>query len=235
MAVKTYSRLARVEEAKARKTVLVYAFLTLAVILFLLFFGVRILTSISSFIQPEQKQTTTDTDRTPPSPPQLDYVQPRTNVETQTIKGEAEPDAVVQISVNGSVTSTRSDSGGGFSLDVVLSEGDNTITAKATDTAGNMSNQSEVISINLDKTPPTLTVTKPTAGQSFKSKDSPIRVEGQTDAERVTINDRIAVIDSQGKFSLPFNLSEGQNDLLVVAVDQAGNKTEMTISVSYTP
>lgn len=234
MAVKTYSRLARVEEAKARKTVLVYAFLTLAVILFLLFFGVRILTSISSFIQPEQKQTNVD-DKTPPPPPQLDYVQPRTNIETQTIKGESEPDAVVQISVNGSVTSTRSDSGGGFSLDVVLSEGDNTITAKATDTAGNISNQSEVISINLDKTPPTLTVTKPTAGQSFKSKDSPIRVEGQTDAERVTINDRIAVIDSSGKFSLPFNLADGQNDLLVVAVDQAGNKTEITISVSYTP
>jgi hypothetical protein len=60
-------------------------------------------------------------------------------------------------------------------------------------------------------------------------------VEGITDAERVTVNDRIAVIDGNGKFSLIVSLNEGKNDLVVQATDQAGNKTETTMSVTYTP
>ncbi len=235
MATTQYSRLARVEEAKARMTVIRYSLLTLLVILFLLFFGVRILTAIAGFIRPEQKQSNTIADTTAPPPPQLDYVQQRTNADTQTITGKAEPEAIVQITVNGSVTSTRSDAGGGFSLNITLSEGDNTVTANATDEAGNVSNQSDVLAINLDKTAPTLTVNKPTSGQNLTSKDSPIRVEGQTDADRVTVNDRIAVIESSGKFSLVINLQDGANDLVVVGTDQAGNKTEVTVQVNYTP
>ncbi len=235
MAAQQYSRLARIEEAKARKTVIIYSLLTLGIILFLLFFGVRILTAIAGFIQPAQKQSVEITDNVPPPPPQLDFVQQKTNKDTQTISGESEPESIVQITVNGSVTSTRADAGGNFTMDVTLSDGENTITAKATDATGNVSNQSDVVVITLDKTVPTLTITKPSPGQSFTAKDAPIRVEGITDAERVTVNDRIAVIDGNGKFSLIVSLNEGQNDLVVQATDQAGNKTETTMSVIYTP
>lgn len=235
MAAQQYSRLAKIEEAKARRTVIVYSLLTLGIVLFILFFGVRILTAIAGFIQPPQKQSVEITDTVPPPPPQLDFVQQKTNKDTQVISGESEPESIVQITVNGSVTSTRADAGGNFTMDVMLSDGDNTIAAKATDAAGNVSNQSDVVVITLDKTVPTLTITKPSTGQSFTAKDTPIRVEGITDAERVTVNDRIAVIDGNGKFSLIVSLNEGQNDLVVQAIDQAGNKTETTINVTYTP
>lgn len=71
-------------------------------------------------------------------------------------------DATSTVTVNGVDATIVS---GTFSASVMLDEGNNTITAIATDEATNSSSVS--IAVDLDTVPPTLVITSPSNGQLF--------------------------------------------------------------------
>ena len=80
---------------------------------------------------------------------------------TVTVTGTVD-DASATVKVNGT---TATVSGGNFSASVTLNEGSNTITATATDAAGNTASVS--VRVSLDTVPPVIKISAPTDGQVF--------------------------------------------------------------------
>jgi hypothetical protein len=80
---------------------------------------------------------------------------------------------------------------------------------------------------------PKLSIDSPGDGSEVKGSN-PIEVKGKTDPDvTVSVNDFQAVSGSDGSFSYFLTLKDGGNDIKVIAIDDAGNKTEKTIHVNY--
>ena len=80
---------------------------------------------------------------------------------TITVTGTID-DPKATVKVNGA---TATIVGSDFSASVTLVEGPNTLTATATDLAGNAASAS--VTVTLDTVPPVIKITAPTAGQVF--------------------------------------------------------------------
>lgn len=81
---------------------------------------------------------------------------------TITVTGTLD-DSQAMVTVNGAAVTMGSS--GAFSASVTLTEGANTITATATDPAGNSTSAS--LAVDLDTVPPVVAITSPGDGQLF--------------------------------------------------------------------
>ena len=164
------------------------------------------------------------------SPANLSYG----NFSPITVRGTVnDPNATVTI--NGAAAGS---SGGTFSLSVPLVEGTNTLTAVATNIGGNQGSASVVVT--LDTTPPHVTIDFPPSGSI--TTDSAVSVTGLVNDIVVgTVNDQNAKVTVNGvpvqvanrsysAANVPLNL--GANTIQAVAVDQAGNATTVTSTVT---
>ncbi len=152
------------------------------------------------------------------------------------VSGSAPKDTTVMLYVNDiKEEEIPVDEDNNFTFDEVkIDEGENTIKTKAKDDNKNVSVYSPVIKITYLNKPPSLEINEPTDGKSFEKDDSPIQVKGKTDPKvKVTVNDFWAIVDGAGNFSYTLPLQGGENRIKVVATDEAGNKTEKEIKVSY--
>jgi hypothetical protein len=117
----------------------------------------------------------------------------------------------------------------------IVTEGEGqAFNGTATDFAGNAASTS--ITINLDKTPPVVTISSPVN-------------DSETDQDQVTVsgtatdNSGVSAADLNGtpliltndSFSSPAALTEGANSLTVSATDLAGNLSSSTVSVTRQP
>lgn len=82
---------------------------------------------------------------------------------TRTITVTGTVSEAVRITVNGIEATV--DASGSFSVEIVLQEGDNTITVTATDAVGNTAEA--LVQVGLDTIPPVIRITSPTEGQLF--------------------------------------------------------------------
>jgi len=123
-----------------------------------------------------------------------------------------------------------------WSLQVTLSEGSNTISARATDTAGNIKEAS--INIISDTAPPAIAITSPANGTVFTTT-SPITVSGTASDDRLG---KVEVKVGNGawqtasgtptSWSIQVTLAEGSNLISARATDTAGNAKEASINVT---
>jgi len=107
------------------------------------------------------------------------------------------------------------------------------VTGIATDVAGNASTVSTTI--NLDKTPPVLSITSPTNGATLTS--SALTVSGSvSDAlsgvAALTCNGAAGTVQS-GSFACSLTLTQGANSISVQATDLAGNTATQSESVTF--
>jgi len=120
----------------------------------------------------------------------------------------------------------------------VTTEGANQVISGATtDVAGNSATTS--VTVELDKTPPTISITSPANGATFAS--SSVAVTGAvSDAlsgvAAVTCDGTAAIVQS-GSFSCSVALSAGSNTITAQATDVAGNTSSAAenVTVSGTP
>ena len=170
-------------------------------------------------------------DTTPPEPPALDQTTTPIKITPTTVTGMAEPKATAQVFVNGEVQGSASiDESGKFSMNNVnLNEGTNSITAKAIDTASNVSKESEPVTVVLDTkppAPPVLNQLKPITNQT------PIMVTGAVEPNskiEIFVNDASAgttTADSSGIFGLDIELNVGVNLITARATDAAKNTSK---------
>ncbi|MBM3214008.1 tandem-95 repeat protein [Candidatus Poribacteria bacterium] len=181
-----------------------------------------------------------------PAAPTFDALPSPTNQGTISVKGRI-PDITgplpmtVSLSVNGvgAGSAQVTDASGVYEVkNVILRAGTNRLTATAQDSAGNLSQVSNVASIVLDQTLPTITV-DPIASVSASAS---LRVKGSiTDNVTNALKSAAVVVNGvetalstvQGAFDRSVTLRDGANTVVVKASDAAGNATSSaTINVT---
>ncbi len=134
------------------------------------------------------------------------------------------------LTVNG--VNVAVDSSGGWNLDLSFAGGSHTITATATDTAGNSA--TATVTLAFDTTAPIVFVTAPANG--LTTNHSSVVVSGTVDdvTAIVLVNGIVVHPNAQGAWSVPIALLEGSNTITVSAMDPAGNMaTAVTRQVTY--
>ncbi|MGB8989446.1 MAG: Ig-like domain-containing protein [Candidatus Sulfotelmatobacter sp.] len=119
-------------------------------------------------------------------------------------------------------------SGSGFTCNISLTTGADTISVTATDVAGNSASATSSVTL---VPAPVVSITSP-ADLSFTNV-TPITVRGTVDnpADTVTING-IAAFPSGGTFTATVPLVEGVNTLAVVATNAGGNQGTASVNVT---
>ena len=230
------SRLARKEEARSLRQAVIFGLLTVAIIIVLFFLGLPALIRLAVFLgNLKSSGSSIDNSSTiAPSTPKLRPLLEATNSAQINIEGFADPGSEVEIFLNGSSQKKiASESDGTFSAsDITLSGGNNDIYAIASNGSAS-SSHSESVQIDYDNTAPKLTISDPQDKSVYYSPNNKVTIKGETeDGASVTVNDHLAVVDSTNKFNYYFPLASGENIIKIVAIDQAGNKTEQDLTLT---
>jgi hypothetical protein len=142
------------------------------------------------------------------------------------VQGTVDVGSTVQ--VNGQPATV--DATGAFTAPVTIQGTLATVVVDATDVAGNTAHTT--VSVSVDKTPPTLTVSQPVNFQ--KIQRLPVVVIGKTEiGATVTVQGVAATVLADGSFEHPIAAAtDGPLTIAVIARDAAGNTTTRTIAVS---
>ena len=142
------------------------------------------------------------------------------------------------LTINGNVVEPTN---GQFQAAVTLEEGLNTIIARLTDTTGNETTDSIVVSMDL--TAPYVTIESPTDGQILNTPSTAVSglindiVRGtvsEADAN-VTVNGIPGSVSNRSYLAQNIPLQEGANTITVTGSDQVGNVGTASINVTYQP
>ena len=173
-------------------------------------------------------------DRTPPAlsvETEPDYlVTSILNTSAVTFFGLAEPGARIDINRSGEVVaSTFANASGKFSFDITLIEGDNDLVVDAWDPAGNRESY-EVIRFQYDIIAPEVEVVMPEANfTAVKYSVDSVHLEARTEPDayiwaRVNGRDLPGIVQpAHGEYEIDFDIAEGNNTIVVLARDKAGN------------
>ena len=162
--------------------------------------------------------------------PDLVITSPSTDLTRQsqvTVAGWTEVGATV--TVNGGPVAVAGD--GTFSIPVPLVEGANTILVTATDPSAN--SRSATISITMDSTPPSLSVTGPTAGAWINT--NVVRVTGtasDTGSSLAQISVDGVVLIPTSPWTANLAMLDGAHTITVTATDRAGNTATSTVTIT---
>lgn len=152
------------------------------------------------------------------------------------VRGTADPDSKVELLRNAiSLGIETADKTGFFIFEnVALEKGKNELVAQTVSNGGKKSSPSETYVVFLSTTGPKLELANKDADIV---KESPYSVTGKVDPvdSSVTVNDRLAIVDSKGNFSYYLTLNSGDNKITVVTKDAADNETKQEINLKYEP
>ena len=144
------------------------------------------------------------------------------------IRGEATDESgVEEVVINGVKASFISQKE--FFGNVKLSEGPNVISIHAVDKSGNATEKLITVYRSSDTKGPYITVLEPavTRGLKVVSKKELITVRGfasdESGVESVFINDRKAILNPSGEFTLDISLNAGDNKIVVQSSDKKNN------------
>jgi len=233
-----FSRLARKQESRNLKLAFFYGLLTFVLALGVVLFGIPLLIRLAIFLGDVRSSSLPieSQDTVSPPPPIFTTNLEATNSSRVVLAGYAEPSSSVSINLNGALESEIvADNEGLFKTEIDLTEGTNQIEAIAKDQAGNESAQSNSLKIVLDDDLPELELTFPEEEEAIVHEEK-VNLTGKTETEAVLIiNERLVIIDREGNFEYPVSLKEGDNEIMLVVEDKAGNKTEKIITINYSP
>ena len=141
----------------------------------------------------------------------------------------AQPGRTLQIVLNGTViSSTPVADNGAFSAALALKDGANAISF--TLMAGRDLVATSTYAVTLDRTPPTLTLSRPQAGSTVDAQN--VIVQGTTEAgATVTVNGHTVVVAQDGAFSDFITTTRGPLAIAVVSRDRAGNETTQKLDI----
>ena len=226
------------EEKKIKNRAIFLGFITLLLIIILALWGVPFLVRFAAFLGDVKSgnEPVVAEDTIPPLPPQFSFVPEATSSAMIVIGGFAEQGAEVDVYFNDELLAeTKADENGEFQIEKIsLKKGLNLLFALANDEAGNLSDKSKVLEIIYDNEPPVLEIQSPENGQTVY--DQTIEVKGKAEADsKITINDYLVMSEGEGSFSYSLDLAEGSNEIIIIAEDIAGNKTESKLNITYHP
>lgn len=172
----------------------------------------------------------------PPIIPQLSALPEATFSGSVNVEGFSDAEVEVTVLVNDqNGDNANTDKNGAFSLRAKLSEGENRIQVKAKN-KDNKESSSVIKIVTLDTKPLDLTLESPKDGSVFFGKNNQVvEFRGKVSKPQadVTVNGAFTKVGSDGKFSLMYRLSDGDNEITISAIDNAGNKAEKKLKLNY--
>jgi len=231
------SRLERkAEEQITRKTIFL-GFLTIVSFVLILVFGLPLLIKFSVFLGDiKNKGAKEQVEKVlPPLEPRLVLPFEATNSGQINIEGVAQAGVEVELLKDDvTIGKTQVSENGDFIFkDVVLEEGENAFSSRASTKDGGSSELSKLAVVVYDDVAPKLELTNPSE-ETLTVDYSDYDLVGNTDKNSsVTINGRFAMVDDEGEFKLKMQLAPGKNDIEVISRDLAGNETKKKISITY--
>ncbi|MBI3379358.1 hypothetical protein HY029_01225 [Candidatus Gottesmanbacteria bacterium] len=235
----TSSHRLKIEEKKVFRKLITTFIIFIVSIFILIYAGIPLLTKTIIFFTSFRKENITinTTDNMILNPPILNPLWDATNSGTIVVSGTADKESTVKITINNvEMSKVLVDKDAKFEAkNIKLQEGTNNIVA-TTLIQDKESSPSVPLVIIYKKIPPKLDISAPSDGQKFLSESKDITISGETDpGNKVTINDRFAIVDQGGKFNYKISLNSGENNFKVVATDIAGNQTIIERKVIYNP
>lgn len=234
------SRLIRHLEKQSKKNLYLSILGIVLVIFFIFKLGIPLLVNFSLFVGGLKDKGDVSENKVSNSfiaPPMLDPLPTATNSAQIVVSGNSINSKSIKLYLNDElVEKTNTDKDGKFEFaNVELSKGDNTIKVKSQTDNKESDFSATLVVVYRDKEP-SLSVDSPKDGQSFQKDEDQAAVLGKTDpGARVTVNEFWAIVDESGNFSYTLNLSQGENKLIIEAVDDAGNKKTQELKVTYSP
>ncbi len=235
------SRLEKKLENQTKRYIIFTIIGIIIVVIIVVKFGIPLILGISSFSSSQNSSFSTNSKSTAPTyiaPPTLNSLPNATKNNTITITGNASNGETIKLYNNNNfVTNISTNTDGSFTFtNISLTQGNNQFSAKAEKNL-NDSNNSNTISISYLNKPPNLTISSPTDGSTFSKDQNPITIKGTTDPNTtVTVNGYQATIDENGNYNYILTLQNGgDTHITIESTDQAGNKTDKQIKVTYNP
>ena len=224
------------EELYKRLFTTISAILLTLILLFVVFrfFGPK-LGSLFGLISVHRNDPA-ERDKITPVPPIFSLIPKATNKKKLTLNGISEPGSTVVLFMNGSKKSSIITSNDGLFTftDLELTEGKNTIFARATDKNDNESDDSEKAIVVLDTKKPEIKIDSPVNGETVRNLNKRIEVKGKLNEKaNVMINGRVAIVQSDFTFGILLGVEEGNVSIKVVATDEAGNSKDETVFAVY--
>lgn len=220
------SRVGRYEERKARRHILFAIFGMISILALFFIFGLKLLIGFGVLIDRFRGvNPTVQSTKAILLPPVLDFLPIATNSAKLTITGSGQPGLTAIVYLNEvEKKKITLDNDGIFTIQLTGKEGENVISAKFIDTDGNTSDLSPVLSVIIKTKPPILEISSPAEGLTLNADTQSVRVEGKTEPDStVTVNDRLAIVESNGLFFYTISRSQGEQTIKITATDPAGN------------
>ena len=240
MAQRRYgTRLTRKESQRMFRQGIFFFVLAVILIGLLVFYGIPAMVKLAGLFGEIKNSHTPieDQDSIAPFAPVITVPYEATHSAQIDVSGYAESGSTVSLYNNQEKISDvlANDNGEFVFSDIRLQTGDNQFKALAQDEQGNQSAYSKTQNVIFDYEPPSLTITSPGPADSTNSSlTNSITISGTTEPDtRVTVNDRIARVDTNGNFSANISLQEGDNHITIISTDQAGNSTSSSLTVTY--
>lgn len=231
------SRIRRYQDSKLQKQAFLAIAGSIAILVFLGLFGIKLLEGFSILLDKLHPSTTTNTSsQAIVLPPVLDPLPEATNSADLTISGKGQADLTAIVYADDTeYKKIKVEKDGSFTLPYTAQTDDkHTFSAKLTDDKGNLSDLSNIIFITVKRTKPTLEVTAPNDGTTVYGDPGSVVISGKTDPDNtVTVNDRFVLVKDDGSFSYTAALTQGDNSFHIVAKDIAGNIISLDRKVKY--
>ena len=233
------SRLDRVRSRKAGKQGVVYLALAGVLVLVTLIWGLPAVARLTGYLISSDDTDITIAEQRP-TPPIFSDIPEATYSAQVRIGGYAQPGLDVVLYINGAERESKLVSESGtFTFDKVhLTEGDNTAYAYTATPHDLRSEQSKSYVIVLDGSKPTVTIDTPKDAEVFRGQGQRITTFTGSVNEpgaKVYIGERMVIVQSDGKFSLPYQLVEGDQEISIKAIDKAGNEGLSSIKLRWEP
>lgn len=235
-----WSRRTQSIEKRAKNQIVKFLFLTTTLVSFLIFVGPKLVIKFSLVSEKFKNKKDTSLGSIHPIllAPKLHPSTEFTKEKNISLSGTGQPETTVELYVNNvSKTKTEVKTDGTFEIkNLQLSIGENRITAVTKSISGEESSPSDPLVLTYKSTPPSLHLEQPEDGEHAVSNTSQATIVGTTDPEnKVTVNDRVIIVNRDGSFKYTVNLQSGNNEFSIKALDPAGNEIVQKKIITYNP
>ena len=233
------SRLTRVRSKRETRQGIFYLVLAIFAAVAMLVWGLPAMSQLAGvFMNPNTPTSQSYTIK--PTPPIFTDVPTATNSAAVSLSGYSQAGVTVNLYLNGAqVDQVLTSDSSTFSFPKVsLAEGENQIYAYAVSLHGTTSDQSQSYTITRDTTKPKITITSPHDGDTMTGQSQQlVTFQGSVDkaGAKVYIGDHMVILNPDNTFSFQYQLTQGSQQIPIKAIDQAGNESDSTITLTWNP
>lgn len=234
---KNMSRLKTYEQKQFRKKLVLYIG-AIIIILFLLFsFGIKFIINTSLFVSGlssnKNNQQPLKKNNDFYGLLNIDDIPSATNSAKIIVSGSSTGFEILEFYINNSKVRELNTLSNSFAEEIGdLKLGQNEVYLKAKTKDGKKTKETQKFEVLYNNQKPKLDISEPVS--PFKTSKQDIKIAGSTDKEvYIKINDLPVVVNSEGNFLTNISLKEGDNAVVIVASDNAGNTETKTLTISY--